>query len=153
MYSQAHNAYLESRVLTADPLELVCLLYQAAITEVRNARTYLAEKNVGSRSTAITKACNVISELTSGLRSEASPEYVDRLRKLYSYMMTKLSEANFQQKDEPLVEVLGLLTTMLEGWEGARTELKSEPVAAVAMGAGAAFAQQEASYTPQAWSF
>jgi len=152
MYSQAHNAYLESRVLTADPLELVCLLYQAAITEVRNARTYLAEKNVVSRSAAVTKACNIISELTSGLRSEASPEYTDRLRKLYSYMMTKLSEANFQQKDEPLVEVLGLLSTMLEGWEGARTELKAEPVMAVSAAAGA-FAQQEATYTPQAWSF
>jgi flagellar protein FliS len=152
MYSQAHNAYLESRVMTADPLELVCLLYQAAITEVRSARTYLAEKNVASRSTAITKACNIISELTSGLRPEANTEYVERLSKLYSYMMTKLSEANFQQKDEPLVEVLGLLSTMLEGWEGARTELKAEP-AVVASAAASVFAQQEATYTPQAWSF
>src|ERR1039458_5604100 len=42
MWQNAHDAYLESRVLSADPLELVHLLYEAAIEAVREARRYLA---------------------------------------------------------------------------------------------------------------
>jgi hypothetical protein len=32
----------------------------------------------------------------------------------------RLGEANFEQRDEPLAEVLGLLATLAEGWEGVR---------------------------------
>ena len=38
MWTDGHDAYLESRVLTADPIELVNLLYQACTEAVRGAR-------------------------------------------------------------------------------------------------------------------
>ena len=42
MWNSGHDAYLESRVLTADPIELVNLLYQACTQAVREARYHLA---------------------------------------------------------------------------------------------------------------
>ena len=38
MWQNAQDAYLESRILSADPIELVRLLYHGAISDVRDAR-------------------------------------------------------------------------------------------------------------------
>jgi len=42
MWNNGHDAYLESRVMTADPVELINLLYQACTQSVRAARAHLA---------------------------------------------------------------------------------------------------------------
>ena len=57
MWNTGHDAYLESRVLTADPIELVNLLYQACTQAVREARHHLAEGRIAERSREINKAC------------------------------------------------------------------------------------------------
>ena len=38
MWDNGHDAYFETRVLTADPLELVNMLYQACTQAVKDAR-------------------------------------------------------------------------------------------------------------------
>lgn len=116
------SAYLEQEIMSADPLELVCMLYQAAIMEVREARRYLAAANILARSAAISKASNIIGELVSSLDQEAGGEMSGRLAALYGYLLNRLLEANLQKTDAPLAEVLGLLTTMSEGWQGAATK-------------------------------
>ena len=132
MWNHAHNAYLESRILTADPIELIHLMYQAAIAEVRSARLHLQNKDIRSRSKAITQACSILTELTGSLDCKNGGDYANRLRELYAYMMQKLTEANFKQRDEPMAEVLGLLITVLEGWEGAQRKVQAaqEPLRA-----------------------
>jgi len=116
MFQSAHDAYLESRVLSATPLELVQLLYQGAIGAVQDARHHLADGKIAERSRAISKACGILIELTAALNHEAGGELAGRLAALYDYMQRRLLEANFQQSDPPLGEVLGLLTTLAEAW-------------------------------------
>ncbi len=152
MSYQPHNAYLESRVLSADPLELVRLMYQAAIAEVRSARANLQAGDIRGRSKAITKACTIVTELTVSLDRKSGGQYAERLADLYGYMMRKLTEANFQQHEEPLAEVLGLLSTLLEGWEGMQRQLQNTPVADHAAPAAGVWAQTP-DYARQAWSF
>ena len=120
MWNQAHRAYLESQILTADPMELVRLMYQAAVAEVRTARVALANRDIRARSKSITKTCDILTELTVGLDRKAGGNYAEKLADLYGYMMRQLTQANFRQVDEPLAEVLNLLTTLLEGWEEAQ---------------------------------
>ncbi len=159
MASQAHNAYLESRILTADPVELVRVMYQAAIGEIRAARVHLQNKDIRSRTNAINKACAILTELTVSLDLKSGGEYAERLQELYGYMMHKLTQANFEQREEPMTEVCDLLTTLLEGWEEAQQQLQAavrKPALAARAGsaAGSAWAQsQEDGYTPQSWSF
>ena len=152
MWNQAHNAYLESRILNANPIELVRLMYQAAIGEVRNARLHLENRDIRSRAQAISKACAILTELTVALDRKAGGEYAQRLAGLYGYMMGKLTEANFEQRDEPMAEALGLLTTLLEGWEGVQSRLGSAAPPAPQPPADAWAQAQETAYTPHAWS-
>jgi flagellar protein FliS len=116
MWHNAHNAYLESRVLSAGPIELVRLLYQAATDALREARRHLEAGQVRERSRAISKGSEVLLELMAALDFERGGEIAQRLAQLYDYMLRRLTEANFKQTDAPLAEVLGLLTTLDEGW-------------------------------------
>jgi len=130
MWNNGHDAYLESKVLSADPVELVNLLYQASIQAVRDARHFLAQGEIADRSRAINKACEILIELNSSLDRERGGEIVERLAPLYDYMLGRLLEANLQQSDAPLAEVQSLLATLSEAWAGVRPQ--AAPPAAVA---------------------
>jgi flagellar protein FliS len=106
MWNNGHDAYLESRILAADPVELVTLLYQACQHSVREAREHLAAGRTGERSRAISKACQILIELAGALDRTRGGEISERLSQLYDYMQRRLLDANMQQRDEPLAEVL-----------------------------------------------
>jgi flagellar secretion chaperone FliS len=149
MWNDAHDAYLESRVLSADPVELVALLYQACTAAVREARAHLAEGRIAERSRAISRAHAILAELTSSLDFARGGEISERLAHLYDYMSRRILEANLQQADAPLAEVLGLLATLAEGWEGVQRELA--PAAPAESGWAHAVAEEPAA--EHAWSF
>ena len=118
MWNQAHDAYLESRVLSAGPVALVRILYQTAESAVRDARRHLEAGDVLARSNAISRASAVLLELTGSLDFARGGEIAGRLGQLYAYMLRRLTEANFRQQDAPLAEVLSLLSTLHEAWAG-----------------------------------
>ena len=152
-YNNGHDAYLESKVLSADPLELVNLLYQASIDAVRNARHHLAEGRILERSQAINRACEISFELSAALDHERGGELSRRLASLYEYMRRRLIEANLKQEDAPLAEVLGLLTTLGEAWEAIRPVEKLPPPVIESEGAWSQPVMAESGgYSAHAWS-
>ena len=110
------DAYLESRVMAADPVELIRMLYQAAIDSVQAARRHLAAGEIAERSNAIGHAIAVVSELDASLDHQAGGRLSRGLAELYTYMRRRLTEANLRQEDGPLAESEWLLATLLEGW-------------------------------------
>ena len=151
MWNHGHDAYLESRVLTADPVELVDLLYQACTHAVREARAHLEGGRIAERSREITRAWEILNELASSLDFERGGEISQRLAPLYAYLQGRLLEANLQQSDEPLAEVLGLVATLAEGWAGIMRVETASPAAA-----GNAWAQPtpaDSGYGVQGWNF
>jgi flagellar protein FliS len=134
------NTYFEQMILSASPVELIRILYQCALSAVRDAREHLRGGRIAERSRTINKAYDVLTELTGALRPAEAPELAARLRALYCYMQGRLLEANFRQTDAPLEEVLMLLTTLAEGWKEApeasnpgSASRGSEPLAALAV--------------------
>ena len=124
------TSYLQHKILSASPLELVAMLYSKAIGEIRDARLNLVAGNVERRSQAICKASSAIGELDSSLNMTSGGELATRLRGLYRYCLVRLLDANLHQQDEPLAEVLNLLATLAEAWQTiARNEGPAEHVA------------------------
>jgi flagellar secretion chaperone FliS len=145
------DAYLEGRILSADPLELIRLLYQGAADAVRQARRSLAEGDIAGRSQAISRAYEIVAELAGSLDLTQGGEFGDRLLRLYDYLQRRLIEANLQQTDGPLAEVLGLLSTLAEGWQGAQGQ--AEPARPAASAAWGAPPPAELEPATHAWSF
>src|ERR1035438_2444091 len=88
------DAYLESQVLTADPMELVRLLYRAAGDAARSASAHLAAGRIAERSRQITKAHAILSQLSVSLDHARGGALSRSLAELYDYMQRRLLEAN-----------------------------------------------------------
>lgn len=122
------DAYLEHRILAADPVELIHLLYEHALTQVRSAREALAEGDIPSRSQAISKALAALGELEASLNHEAGGSISQNLSRLYRYMRKKLTAGNVKRDGAALAEVESLLGTLDDGWT-AMQHATSAPVA------------------------
>jgi|SRR6185312_3801343 len=119
------NPYFEQTILSADPIELTAMVYQCAIARVREAREHLRNRRIADRSASIMRAYAALAELLAALRPESAPEFVARMQGLYGYMQQRLLDANTQQADEPLEEVLGLLSTLAESWSIVAARMRS----------------------------
>lgn len=148
MRNSARDLYLENRILSADPLELVRLLYDAAVNAVREARQALADGNIRARSQAISKACAIVIQLNSALDHASGGDLSRRLAMLYDYLLKRLMDANIQQSDALLEEVLSLLSTLAEGWNG----IQKPAEAPEAQSPWSAPAEPLAAGAPHAWS-
>lgn len=113
--------YLEAEVLGANPLELVNLLYRGAIESVGAARRHLAANAmpgaISARSRQITRAWDILQELSGTLDHGPGGELSRNLAELYAYIQLRLLEGNGQQVDAPLAEAEALLTTLADAWK------------------------------------
>jgi flagellar protein FliS len=112
------NPYFERKILDAEPIDLVRLLHQHAVSCVKEAREHLAAGRIANRVKAISRAYAVVTELANSLRPEIAAELTSQLSALYHFVQQRLLDANTQQADKPLVDALGVLSTLLEGWDG-----------------------------------
>ncbi len=148
-----HNAYLESRITTAEPIELVRLLYQAATGAVREARRQLAAGDIAGRSRSISKTYAIVAELGGSLDRQSGGALAERLALLYDYIQRRLLEANFAQADAPLAEVLALLATLAEAWDGVAAQTRPAPPATPSPMPWAQAPDPDATTAGRAWSF
>lgn len=148
------DTYLDTKVLSADPLELVHILYEHTLAMVADARRYLAEGSIAARGHAITRAIAAIDELDSSLDRQAGGSIARNLAALYQYMRGRLLTANIRQEDAALAEVETLLRTLEEAWNAIRPAAQAETYAAVEpqRGFGAFAAEPQAEYASQGWS-
>jgi flagellar protein FliS len=154
MESSVRNSYLESKILSADAVELVQILYQSALEAVENARRSLKQGEIAARSKQIGRACAILTELTVSLDHNAGGDLSHTLSDLYDYMQRRLIEANFKQIEPPLAEVSKLLATLLEGWLNCKVSapdpvLQAHPPAAPGY---ASPGQVSSSYAPQGYA-
>jgi flagellar secretion chaperone FliS len=113
--SLAHH-YREVAVRTANPIQLVIMLYDAAICSLKEAREHIDHKNIAGRSRSINKCISIISELQSCLNLKAGGEIADSLNRLYSYMKRRIFCANVEQSIQPLAEIETLLENLRSAW-------------------------------------
>jgi flagellar secretion chaperone FliS len=114
-------AYLESKILSADAVGLIIILYDAALDSVRDAIEHLRAEDIPARSQAICKALDVIDLLNASLDNQAAGDISRNLASLYIYIRQRLLDANLSQTEDPLAEVVRLLTTLAEAWRGIRS--------------------------------
>jgi flagellar protein FliS len=124
------NKYEENRILSASPVELVGILYDAALRAASEARARLRDGDIGGRSREINRAQMILVELSNSVDCEAGGEIAKRLVVLYDYMISRLAEAHVEQQDAPLGEVEKLLGTLQEAWAQVEAETPAEQVEA-----------------------
>jgi flagellar secretion chaperone FliS len=114
-YSPAQK-YRETAIRTANPVQLVVMLYDAAICSLREARGHMERKDITGRSKSINKSIAIISEMQSSLDHKGGGEISESLDRLYDYMKRTIFQANVRQNAQSLMEVEALLETLVSAW-------------------------------------
>lgn len=132
MNPQAAQQYLRTKVLTATPEQLQLMLFDGALRFGEQARSALREKNYEQSYSLIVRVQKIITELSSSLKHDVSPELCGKLAGLYNYAYRLLIEANVEHKVESLDEALTLLRYQRETWAMLLDQLGRQKAAAAA---------------------
>ena len=107
---------MADKLTFAGPMDLIDLLYEGALEQVRSARSYLSSGDVMARGTALSKAFEFISELILSLNHERGGQMSADLLRVYGYLQTQLLDAHRQQSDPLLAEAETILTSLRDNW-------------------------------------
>lgn len=122
---------LETTVTSADPHQLILLLFEGAKLAIFDAKQHMAENHVAEKGMAISKAIDII---TNGLRAsldlEKGGELAAQLAALYEYMATRLLFANLKNNSAALDEVVSLLGEIHSAWAEIGKQPADDSVAA-----------------------
>jgi flagellar protein FliS len=116
MYTnQAFNQYRDQSVLTAGPGELVLMLYDGCLKQVRLAKLAIHPKMIEQKNTSLVKAQNIMTELMATLNFDY--EISDSLYALYDYFLNELITANIDLDTKRLDNVENMLGELRDTWE------------------------------------
>jgi len=115
----------QTSITDADPHKLVQLLYNGAIERINMAKARMQAKDYAGKGQLINKAMEIVAGLRAFLDFEKGGELSAQLEALYDYMERALLEASAKNDPAKLDEVLGLLRSLKEGWDGIREEVIS----------------------------
>jgi flagellar secretion chaperone FliS len=115
---------VETSVSTADPHQLVNLLFETLLQSLGTAKTAIKTGDVARKSQAITKAVRILEEgLKAGLDMQRGGEIALTLRSLYDYSIYRITEANFKNDVSILDEVIAALAPVADSWKQIRSQV------------------------------
>ena len=113
------NQYKKLAIKTASRGQILIMLYEAAIQNVKKATAAIDKKDTSAKCQAIGKAHDIINELLNTLDFEVGGAIAQDLQRLYNFMIEHLIKANMESSKEPLIAVSQLLETLLSAWRDA----------------------------------
>ena len=111
-------AGIETIADTANPHELVLMLFDGALVSISLATHHLQTENIAAKGENISKAIDIIENgLKVSLDYRSGGALAERLGALYEYMCHRLLHANLRNDKAALEEVSGLLRELKSAWE------------------------------------
>lgn len=117
MRTHRTSQYYENRVLSASSVTLARIILEHTIVAVRLAATHLSHGEIAERSKAISKAMNLIAEFSAMLNNDGDAQLCAQLRAVCDYAHQRLFQANVEQSEEKLQQVIRVLSPILEAWQ------------------------------------
>lgn len=116
MLNQYTRQYQQTQIITSSGVQLIVLLYDAAIQSIELARRGIETNNLQDKGRFLGRAISIVGELNSVLDFERGGDIARQLHRLYEYMLNELVAANARNNAQHLAGPLRCLTTLREGW-------------------------------------
>ena len=124
-----------SEVEFASPHRLVQMLMEGALEKVAAAKGYMSRNEIAAKGEHVSWAISIIGGLQGSLDLEAGGEIARNLDDLYDYMTRRLMEANINNDEAILDEVMSLLLEIKGAWDSMPESVKKgEPQMQAAAG-------------------
>jgi flagellar protein FliS len=112
---KGYDQYREQQVLTASPGDLILMLYDGAIRQIRLARSAIVEQNPGDAGIALVKAQEIIDALIDSL--DLDNDLSGHLLRLYEFFNRELVASNISKDANRALEVEEMLSELRATWE------------------------------------
>jgi flagellar protein FliS len=113
------GAYQAVQATTAEPGQLVLLLFDGAVRFLTRAQRRLEAGDVAQFAQSIARAQAILAELRSSLNHEQGGEVAENLERLYEFMQRHLSLGLISRSGTHVEQVLRPLQTIREGFQAA----------------------------------
>ena len=129
MTSDPLRAYRQTRVKTASQGQLIVMLYDEGLKQLRMAESELggSQPKLDSVHNAIVKAQDIITELMVSLDFDQGGDIAQNLFHLYMYFNQKLVDANLSKDVAGIAEVHKLMSELREAWASIENEGAGHP--------------------------
>ncbi len=107
----------------ASPHRLIQMLMEGVLQRLAEAKGAMQRRLVAEKGEAIGKAITILSGLNDSLNKDVGGEMAANLDDLYDYMQRRLLEANLQDDEGIIDEVVVLMKTIKSGWDGIAQEV------------------------------
>lgn len=119
------NRYKQARVNTAQPGDLVVMLYDGITRFIGDAERALEQGDVQATGRAVQRAIDIIQYLQGTLREDAAPELTASLDRTYAAWSMLLLKARGERDVNAMVRIREQVADLREGWAQANREAKS----------------------------
>lgn len=128
MYGSGAKHYqqmnVQTSVMDASPHQLITMMFDGLISRLAMAKGFIGRKDYEGKSRCLGSAITIIGALQDALDSEQGGEIAENLDRLYLYMTRRVFAAGVANDVDIIDEVIGLVKTVKEGWDGIREEVQ-----------------------------
>lgn len=112
------NKYQNDSVMTASPMDLVVMLYDALIKQIKLSDIFLENREYEKVNQRLSRAEDIVSELLCSL--DLSYPISEELMKLYDFMLQELIQINLQKDRSRIPPLLEIVESLREAWVSVR---------------------------------
>ena len=124
---EAKLAYRENAVRGATPIELVVILFDAAIDDMRRAASAIQTSDIEERATAIRHAMLVLQQLQGTLDFEKGGQVAKQFEQFYNLIRAKLLESQLRNSPELMQQQIRFMSEVRDCWMHAEKQLQPKP--------------------------
>lgn len=121
---QYQSVDLRATIETASPHKLIAMMLDGALGALAKAKGAVERENVEERTQHLNKASEIIVGLKGSLDYEKGGEVAANLDALYDYMIRMVMQANRDNDDEKIQEIMNLLLEIKQGWTAMPPEVQ-----------------------------
>lgn len=125
--NQALNSYRNTQVNTGNVGNLIILLYEGAILELRSSTEYFGNyKKYDLLNGHLKKSQALVEELLCSLDMDLVGGIPQRLQSIYLYVLSKIRNIDLVKGKQEILECVGLLEDLLSAWKVVFSSKKGE---------------------------
>jgi flagellar protein FliS len=109
-----YEKYRQQNVMVANPVELIIMLYDGCIKNMKLAKIAIGEENLQDTNTYLIKAQDIITELIMSL--DFKYPIANELMNLYDFILRTLREINISKKADDLEPLMNMLNELKQSW-------------------------------------
>jgi flagellar protein FliS len=123
--TDARQIYQDSAIRGANPIELVVLLYDSAIDDLRRALAAMQASDIEGRSTRIGHALMILQQLQGTLDFERGGAAAKQFEQFYNLVRAKILEAQMRSSFDLMQQQIRSMSEVRDCWVEAKRLLRT----------------------------